>query len=233
MSDGQWQSRAKGGRKIIAGSLSRLRPVHGLVVAAFVLAVGGVALAGSGGGVINACVNSKTRVLTVPKAGKGCGRGESSLSWNVKGQRGGQGSQGIQGKPGNAGGSLTSADSRTGTKPLGSTDITLLSAQILTTSFSRIEASGGGTFSYAPSGAGAAELDCGLQLSSGGGSTTLGNRTQEDFSGSVAYKEPGSAGGAVTAQPGLYTVSLLCKQTASNSALSFEHGDLNVISAAP
>lgn len=54
--------------------------VIGLVVGALLVGAG-YALATTRSSVIHACVNSKTRALTVPANGR-CARGSKALSWN-------------------------------------------------------------------------------------------------------------------------------------------------------
>lgn len=216
---------ASGGRSRVR---LRLRPVHGFAIAATALAAGGVALAAGGGQTIHACVNKHTRALTLAK-GSHCGKGLRALSWNAQGPRG------AQGNPGSPGLSASASDSESSNKTLSTSDTTLLTAHITTTAQSRIEASGGGTFSYNPTGTAAARLDCGLNIApQGGSSAAMGNRTDEDFSGSVSYEEPGSAGGAAVEPAGSYTVTLTCNATPTGTAtISFLRGDLNVFAAAP
>ena len=217
----------------------RWRGVRWLLLAVSALAIAaGASVAASGGSTIRGCVNKHSRVLTVPKGGKGCGHRSTPLRWNVTGPPGPQGPPGLQGNQGiqgAAGLSASASDSQSPASPtnLTTADQTLLSATIRTNAPSRIEASGGGTFQYTPSGmtAQGAELDCGLQIDG----TAMGNRTQADFSGTVAYKEPGSAGGAAIEAVGTHVVTLRCKQAilAGSPGLAFVHGDLNVLAAAP
>jgi hypothetical protein len=72
--------------------------VVGLAVGA-VLIGAGYALATTRSTIIRACVNSKTRVLTVPARGR-CARGTRSLSWNRRGPRGSRGARGATGSAG-------------------------------------------------------------------------------------------------------------------------------------
>lgn len=85
---------------------SRLISVPAVALAAVVLIASGMALAGSGGTVINACVSKKTRALTVAVSGKRCGKGQTPISWNAQGpaaQPGAPGQPGQQGAPGLSG----------------------------------------------------------------------------------------------------------------------------------
>jgi len=63
--------------------------------------VGGTALAvnhaSSASDVIKACVNPKTRVLTVPRAGHGCSAAATPIRWNKIGPRGPRGQTGPAG----------------------------------------------------------------------------------------------------------------------------------------
>ena len=72
--------------------------VVGLVVGALLVGAG-YALATTRSRVIHACVNSKTRALTVPASGR-CGRGTRALSWNQVGPRGATGAKGSAGTAG-------------------------------------------------------------------------------------------------------------------------------------
>jgi hypothetical protein len=75
--------------------------VAGLVVG--VLLVGaGYALATTRTAVIHACINNKSRALTVPASGK-CARGSRALSWNQRGPRGTTGAKGAIGAKGASG----------------------------------------------------------------------------------------------------------------------------------
>ncbi len=67
----------------------------GLVVGVALIGAG-YALATTRSSVIHACVNSKTRALTVP-AHVRCGRGAKALTWNQQGPRGATGPQGAAG----------------------------------------------------------------------------------------------------------------------------------------
>jgi hypothetical protein len=57
------------------------------VLAGAALAGGGYAIAASSSSVIHACINRKTRVVTIPKSGR-CGSGSSAIAWNQVGPRG-------------------------------------------------------------------------------------------------------------------------------------------------
>jgi hypothetical protein len=70
----------------------------GLLVGAL-LAGGGYALATTRSTVIHACVNSKTRGLTLPARGR-CPRGSRQVSWNQRGPRGATGARGPAGASG-------------------------------------------------------------------------------------------------------------------------------------
>jgi hypothetical protein len=53
--------------------------------------------AGAASTAVHACVNAKTRALTVPKTGATCPKGTSSLQWNVRGPQGPRGTAGASG----------------------------------------------------------------------------------------------------------------------------------------
>src|SRR5947209_16734674 len=78
---------------------------HGTVVAylALFVALGGGALAATSfvgaDGKVHGCVG-KGGQLTVLKAGKSCGKGQSAIAWSERGPRGIQGLHGVQGAPG-------------------------------------------------------------------------------------------------------------------------------------
>jgi hypothetical protein len=81
--------------------------VAGLVVG--VLLVGtGYALATTRTVVIHACINNKSRALTVPARGK-CARGSRALSWNQRGPQGTKGAKGATGAKGASGSAGSSA----------------------------------------------------------------------------------------------------------------------------
>lgn len=74
--------------------------VSGLV-AALLLVFGGFAVAGpESAGIIHACVDRKTGDVRI-LPGRGCGRWEESVIWNVRGPRGPQGPPGASGLTGN------------------------------------------------------------------------------------------------------------------------------------
>jgi hypothetical protein len=75
--------------------------VAGVVVGALLVGAG-YALATTRTTVIHACVNSKSRALTVPARGK-CARGSRALSWNQRGPRGTTGAKGAAGAKGASG----------------------------------------------------------------------------------------------------------------------------------
>jgi hypothetical protein len=52
---------------------------------------------------IRGCVNTRTRTLRVPAAGKPCARGEQAIAWNIRGPAGPQGPAGPSGAQGAAG----------------------------------------------------------------------------------------------------------------------------------
>jgi hypothetical protein len=82
--------------------------VVGLIAGALLIGAG-YALATTRSVVIHACVNSRTRTLTVPASGK-CARGSRALNWNQKGPRGATGAKGAagaKGATGSTGGSAT------------------------------------------------------------------------------------------------------------------------------
>ena len=79
--------------------------VVGLAVGALLIGAG-YALATTRSTIIRACVNSKTRALTVPASGR-CARGSRALSWNQRGPRGSRGARGARGATGAAGASAT------------------------------------------------------------------------------------------------------------------------------
>jgi hypothetical protein len=82
--------------------------VVGLVVGVLLIGAG-YALATTRTAVIRACINDKSRALTVPASGK-CARGYRALSWNQQGPRGtpgAKGAAGARGATGSAGGSAT------------------------------------------------------------------------------------------------------------------------------
>jgi hypothetical protein len=95
--------------------------VVGLIVSALLIGAG-YALATTRSVVIHACINSKTRALTVPANGK-CARGSRALDWNQKGPRGATGAKGTtgtKGATGSTGGSATVSVGSVTTEPAGS-----------------------------------------------------------------------------------------------------------------
>lgn len=76
--------------------------VVGLVVGALLVGAG-YALATTRSSVIHACVNAKTRALTVPAKGRRCARGSKALNWNQRGPRGARGARGARGSVGATG----------------------------------------------------------------------------------------------------------------------------------
>ena len=74
----------------------------GIVVVAL-LAGGGYAFATTRARVINACVNGRTRALTVPAANGRCGKGSTALAWNRQGPKGDTGAKGARGSSGDPG----------------------------------------------------------------------------------------------------------------------------------
>jgi hypothetical protein len=95
--------------------------VVGLVVGALLIGAG-YAFATTRNKVIHACVNSKTRALTVPGNGR-CARGSKALSWNELGPRGKTGTRGATGSKGASGTNGSSAAVSIGsvtTEPAGS-----------------------------------------------------------------------------------------------------------------
>jgi hypothetical protein len=75
--------------------------VVGLVVGALLIGAG-YALATTRSVVIHACINDKSRALTVPASRK-CARGSKALDWNQQGPRGTKGATGAKGAAGSAG----------------------------------------------------------------------------------------------------------------------------------
>lgn len=73
----------------------------GLAVGALLVGAG-YAIARTRNMVIHACVNAKTRALTVPAKGR-CARGSKALNWNQRGPRGNRGARGARGARGSAG----------------------------------------------------------------------------------------------------------------------------------
>ncbi len=92
--------------------------VAGIVVGAL-LAGGGYALAASSSGVIDACVNTHSRALTVPASGR-CGKGFTALTWNRQGLRGATGATGERGATGASGSAGIPAKVSVGTVTTGS-----------------------------------------------------------------------------------------------------------------
>jgi hypothetical protein len=255
--------RSTAARRLVSGVLRSLRPAHAAVVIVLVLAAGGVAIAASAGGsgAVHACMNKRTRALTVARPGRRCGRGATSLRWNVRGPRGATGPAGAPGKIGATGRTgatgktgRTGATGKTGPQgipgapalsPSGSDSVntsatltssyaTVLSANITTKGQTRIETDAVGTVRYTPMGAGSAELSCQLQIKpQGGGSVSaVGNPVTSDFQGSTAVDGPATALGSIVEPAGAYTVTVSCKSAATNASLSLLSGDLNVISGA-
>lgn len=72
--------------------------VVGLVACSLLIGAG-YALATTRSVVIHACVNSRTRALTVPASGR-CARGSRALNWNERGPRGARGTRGARGVKG-------------------------------------------------------------------------------------------------------------------------------------
>lgn len=105
----------------------RIKLTHVLVgiVAGALLAGGGYALASTQSRVIHACVNTKTRALTLPASGR-CSKGSAALAWNQRGPKGAAGTKGAAGAAGAkgaAGAAGTSATVSVGsvtTEPAGS-----------------------------------------------------------------------------------------------------------------
>ncbi len=89
----------------------------GIVLGAL-LAGGGYALATTSNTVVRACVNTRTRAVTVP-AGGHCGKGSTALAWNRQGVRGATGATGERGVAGAAGSSGTPATVSVGTVTTG------------------------------------------------------------------------------------------------------------------
>jgi hypothetical protein len=81
--------------------------VAGVVVGALLVGAG-YALATTRTTVIHACINSKSRALTVPARGK-CARGSRALNWNQQGPRGTTGAKGAAGAKGASGSAGSSA----------------------------------------------------------------------------------------------------------------------------
>lgn len=75
--------------------------VIGLAFGALLIGAG-YALATTRNSVIHACVNSRTRALTVPTHGR-CSHGTKALSWNRRGPRGARGPRGSRGATGASG----------------------------------------------------------------------------------------------------------------------------------
>lgn len=95
--------------------------VVGLVVGALLVGAG-YALATTRSSVIHACVNAKTRALTVPANGR-CTRGSTALSWSRRGpvgKRGPEGAKGSAGAPGLNGSPATVSVGAVSTEPAGS-----------------------------------------------------------------------------------------------------------------
>lgn len=99
----------------------RIKLTHVLVgiVAGALLAGGGYAFATTQGHAIHACVNGKTRALTVPANGK-CRKGSVALAWNQQGPKGVAGARGATGAAGAAGTPATVAVGSVTTEPAGS-----------------------------------------------------------------------------------------------------------------
>jgi hypothetical protein len=102
----------------------RLKLTHVLVgiVAGALLAGGGYALASTQSRVIHACVNAKTRALTVPTNDR-CSKGYVALAWSRQGPKGSAGAKGAAGSQGAAGASGAPATVSVGsvtTEPAGS-----------------------------------------------------------------------------------------------------------------
>jgi hypothetical protein len=87
--------------------------VVGLIVCALLIGAG-YAFATTRSVVIHACINSRTRALSVPGSGK-CARGYRSLNWNQKGPRGARGAKGATGAKGTSGSAGSSATVSVGT----------------------------------------------------------------------------------------------------------------------
>jgi hypothetical protein len=95
--------------------------VAGVVVGALLVGAG-YALATTRNSVIHACVNARTRALTVPAKGR-CARGSKALNWNQRGPKGKRGARGARGSAGAAGATGSPATVSIGsvsTEPAGS-----------------------------------------------------------------------------------------------------------------
>lgn len=76
------------------------------VAAAFTIGAttaGGIALAAGSDNEVNACINSVTRAVRIPKAGAACNALEESISWNKQGAPGAPGAPGANGAAGATG----------------------------------------------------------------------------------------------------------------------------------
>ncbi len=86
----------------------KLNHLAAAIVVGALLVGGGYALASTGGGVISACIQKKTRQLSIPASGH-CPKGYAAISWNQRGIRGAAGARGATGERGAAGTAGSSA----------------------------------------------------------------------------------------------------------------------------
>ena len=96
----------------------KLNHLAAAIVVGALLVGGGYALASTGGGVISACLQTKTRLLSISSSGH-CGKGHTAISWNRQGVRGVAGARGPTGARGAAGTDGSSASVRVGTVTTG------------------------------------------------------------------------------------------------------------------
>ena len=96
----------------------KLNQLAAAIVVGALLVGGGYALASTGGGVISACIQKKTRQLSIP-ASAHCAKGYAAISWNQRGIRGVAGARGATGERGAAGTAGLSASVSIGTVTTG------------------------------------------------------------------------------------------------------------------
>ena len=91
------------GREALARGRQGLRWAASFLAGATLAGVTVAHAAGTVPSAIHACVNAKTRALTVPKTGAACPKGTFSLQWSERGPRGAQGPRGARGPAGASG----------------------------------------------------------------------------------------------------------------------------------
>ncbi len=96
----------------------KLNHLAAAIVVGALLVGGGYALASTGGGGISACIQKKTRQLSIPASGH-CAKGYTPISWNQQGIRGAAGARGATGARGAAGTAGSSASVSIGTVATG------------------------------------------------------------------------------------------------------------------